>query len=95
MTPGEQVRAWRRRRGLTQAELAAAAGTQQASVSRIEKGTDVPTLPLLERIAEAMCCNVTITLTDRDEHPGRVEGIPGELLLSDRDIRYRLKSNGS
>ncbi|MFE2738199.1 helix-turn-helix domain-containing protein [Streptomyces sp. NPDC059349] len=88
MTPGEQVRAWRRRRGLTQAELAAAAGTQQASVSRIEKGTDVPTLPLLERIAEAMRCNVTITLTDRDE------GISDELLVSDRDIRYRLRSNG-
>jgi hypothetical protein len=38
-----------------------------------------------------MCCNVTITLTDRDEHPRRVEGIPDELLVADRDIRYRLK----
>ncbi|MEU5776343.1 helix-turn-helix transcriptional regulator [Streptomyces venezuelae] len=54
---------WRRQRGMFQAELASAAGTGQAAISRIESGRDVPTLPVLERIATTMGCSLAITFT--------------------------------
>lgn len=93
MTAGEQVRHWRIQRGLTQAELAAAARTQQASISRIEKGTDVPTLPLLERIASAMGCSVNITFTDdRDGRPGAEQPL-GRVPGTEREPLKHLDAN--
>ncbi|MFF1708182.1 helix-turn-helix domain-containing protein [Streptomyces sp. NPDC058252] len=55
------VRSWRRQRGLSQARLAELAGTGQAAISRIESGRDLPTLMLLERIASALDCDLTVT----------------------------------
>lgn len=43
----------RRRRGLTQIELAARAGTSQATMSAYERGLKSPTLKVAERIIEA------------------------------------------
>jgi DNA-binding XRE family transcriptional regulator len=37
--------------GLTQEEVARAAGTSHSAVSRLEKGTHIPQLPTLQRIA--------------------------------------------
>ncbi|MET8690823.1 helix-turn-helix transcriptional regulator [Streptomyces sp. NPDC004732] len=54
---------WRRQCGMSQAELASAAGTGQAAISRIESGHDIPTLPVLERIATALGCSLAITFT--------------------------------
>ncbi|QNS06009.1 helix-turn-helix domain-containing protein [Streptomyces xanthii] len=54
------VRRWRQERGLSQTELAQLIGTGQAAISRIENGRDVPTLPLLTRIATALECRVSI-----------------------------------
>ena len=48
----------RRKAGLSQARLALAAGTQQNSVSRWEKGTHKPTITQAARIATA--CNVDL-----------------------------------
>jgi transcriptional regulator with XRE-family HTH domain len=58
---GQLVRTWRVQRGLSQAHLAQLAGTGQAAISRIESGRDQPTLTLLERIADALDCQLTIT----------------------------------
>jgi len=44
----------RKEAGLTQAELAARAGTAQAVISRIERGTMSPTLDTLTRIAKGL-----------------------------------------
>ncbi|WP_338696941.1 helix-turn-helix transcriptional regulator [Streptomyces sp. Q6] len=55
------VRRWRRERGLSQSRLAELIGTGQAAISRIENGKDVPTLPLLARIAEALGCTVRVS----------------------------------
>jgi len=49
-----QLIALRERRGMTQAELAAAAGLNQADISRIERGTANPTERTLLRIADAL-----------------------------------------
>ncbi|MFE9774971.1 helix-turn-helix domain-containing protein [Streptomyces sp. NPDC005931] len=50
---GRAVRRRREEVGLTQVSLAARAGLTQAAVSRLERGRCMPTLPMLERIAEA------------------------------------------
>lgn len=48
------VRRVRHHAGLTQAELAARIGTDQANVSRLERGGIVPTLGTLEKVAQAV-----------------------------------------
>ena len=53
MTPGELIRAVRRRRGLTQAELAARAGTSQPVVSAYEHGRRDPTFAMLAKLIAA------------------------------------------
>jgi DNA-binding XRE family transcriptional regulator len=40
--------------GLTQEEVAKAAGRSHSAVSRLEKGTHIPQLPTLQRIAAAL-----------------------------------------
>ncbi len=53
MTVATTLRWWRRRRGLTQAELARRARTTQAVISRIESGQRLP-LRTLQRIAAVL-----------------------------------------
>jgi DNA-binding XRE family transcriptional regulator len=40
--------------GLTQEEVARAAGTSHSAISRLEKGTHIPQLPTLQRIAAVL-----------------------------------------
>lgn len=51
---GEAVRHRREELGLTQAELAERAGLKQPAVARFEAGGTMPTIPMLERLAEAL-----------------------------------------
>jgi HTH-type transcriptional regulator / antitoxin HipB len=51
---GEAVRLRREQLGLTQAELAERAGLKQPAVARFEAGGTMPTIPMLERLAEAL-----------------------------------------
>jgi DNA-binding XRE family transcriptional regulator len=44
--------------GFTQEDVARAAGTSHSAVSRLEKGTHIPQLPTLQRIAAALSANV-------------------------------------
>lgn len=50
----EQVRKLRKAKGMTQAQLARAAGILRPNLSRIEAGRHRPTLDILERIATAL-----------------------------------------
>ncbi|MGN9836745.1 helix-turn-helix domain-containing protein [Nonomuraea sp. H19] len=50
----EAARLRREELGLTQAELAERAGLQQPAVARFEAGGTMPTIPMLERLAEAL-----------------------------------------
>lgn len=65
MTPGELVRERREELGWSQAQLAAAAGTGQAVVSRIESGRLNPTVHMLGRLANAMDAELGLTLSPR------------------------------
>jgi DNA-binding XRE family transcriptional regulator len=49
-----RVRERRFELGLTQEEVAKAAGTSHSAVSRLEKGTHIPQLPTLQRIAAVL-----------------------------------------
>lgn len=53
MQPAELLRTVRRRRGLTQAELARAAGTSQPVISAYEAGRRDPTYGTLHRLVAA------------------------------------------
>ncbi len=49
---------WRKYRGLTQKELAEAAGTSQAAIALIEKGKRNPGMETARRIADALNCDL-------------------------------------
>jgi DNA-binding XRE family transcriptional regulator len=55
-----QVIELRERHGLTQAELAARCGVDQADISRIERGSTSPTSRTLQRIAAALDADVRL-----------------------------------
>jgi len=66
---GERLRKVRLAKGLTQSELADRCGTSIAAISHIERGTKVPTLTTLVRLADALQCKVTklIEVFDREK----------------------------
>jgi len=64
---GDQVRAWRTKRGLSQRALAERAGVGYVLVARLELGQTDPRLSTLRRLAEAL--NITVGEL--------VEGAPG------------------
>lgn len=55
---GEQLRAWRAARGLSQRALAEKAGVGSVLVARLELGQTDPRLTTLRRLAEAL--NLTV-----------------------------------
>jgi transcriptional regulator with XRE-family HTH domain len=54
MDAGTLLRQRRRAHGLSQRELAARAGTRQATISRIESGREIPTVDRLDRLLVAL-----------------------------------------
>jgi ribosome-binding protein aMBF1 (putative translation factor) len=57
---GKAVRECRLALGLSQAELAKRAGMTQPALSRLEAGSAVPTIPVLERLARAMDAELVV-----------------------------------
>ncbi|HEV2636869.1 MAG TPA: helix-turn-helix transcriptional regulator [Actinocrinis sp.] len=60
---GKVVRERREELQWTQTELARRAGMRQPAVARFEAGGTVPTIPLLERLADALGLKLTVQLT--------------------------------
>jgi transcriptional regulator with XRE-family HTH domain len=54
MTPGELIRAVRKRHGLSQRRLARRVGTQQSAISRLEADKNSPSVETLELVLNAM-----------------------------------------
>lgn len=59
---GEQVRGMREERGWSQRDLAKLTGMTQPSIARFEAGGTTPTLPILERIANAFDTTLSVEL---------------------------------
>jgi len=57
---GVAVRQMREERGWTQTRLAEAAGMTQSALARFEAGGTVPTIALLERIAQALNSHLVV-----------------------------------
>lgn len=57
---GARIAELRREQGMSQAQLAEAAGLRQSNVSRIEAGKYATTLDILANIAQALGCKVDI-----------------------------------
>jgi transcriptional regulator with XRE-family HTH domain len=67
---GQQILHFRHERGWTQKELAEKAGTKQANISRLENGLLNPSIDMLQRVAEALEVDLTVTLTVPAQHNG-------------------------
>src|SRR6476469_3542155 len=60
-----QVAAQRAARGLSQAELAELTGTTQSAIARLESGRRAPRVDTLLRVANALDCELEVTLRPR------------------------------
>ena len=54
----------RKKKGITQVQLADSSGVTQADISRIEKGTANPSLRTLKRLAEGMGMRLKLEFVD-------------------------------
>ncbi len=61
----DQVAEQRKAHGLSQSELAQLTGTTQSAIARLEAGGRPPRLDTLLRIAEALDCDLTVSLSAR------------------------------
>lgn len=59
---GEQVRGLREERGWSQRDLAKLTGMTQPGIARFEAGGTTPTLPILQRIANAFDITLSVEL---------------------------------
>jgi ribosome-binding protein aMBF1 (putative translation factor) len=57
---GATVRCRREELGITQAELADRAGLLQPAIARFEAGGTMPTIPMLERLADALGMRLSV-----------------------------------
>src|SRR5438552_19169438 len=62
------VEGGRRRAALTQAELAARAGTTQSAIARIESGAVSPSLERLTQLVQAAGFDIDVRLVPFDDH---------------------------
>lgn len=65
-----EVHALRQRRGLSQRRLAELVGTTQSAIARLESGVISPSLPTLDRIANALGAELHVTFTEPDAARG-------------------------
>ena len=67
MSSATLLRQARRRAGLTQAELAIAAGTTQSAIARWERGASHPSVERLQALVEACGLELDLGLTARND----------------------------
>jgi len=53
--------------GLTQAELAKAVNTQQASIARMESGSSLPSLTMIRKVADVLNADIEIHFKRRSQ----------------------------
>ena len=63
---GSIIKEKRRKQKMTQSELAAKSGIQQASISKIESGNSNMTIHQLKRIVDALGLKISIRLEEKE-----------------------------
>jgi len=66
---GQQLRAMRLKRGLSQQTVAERCGSNYPYISELERGLKVPTLTMILRLASALECRVRDLVGVFDTHP--------------------------
>jgi transcriptional regulator with XRE-family HTH domain len=82
------VREARRRAGLTQAQLAARAGTSQPAIARYERGRAMPDIATLDRVVEACGFELRLVLAAPDARRRA-----NEQAALERTVEERLDAN--
>ncbi|HTD02673.1 helix-turn-helix transcriptional regulator [Undibacterium sp.] len=84
---GKNIQACRKRKGLTQNQLAQALEVEVETVSRYERGTVAPSFPQLENICAVLDVTANVLFSDGYDAPNAQDFVIGELLkgLSTRD----------
>jgi uncharacterized protein len=83
------IRHARTNAGLTQADLAARAGTSQPALARYEAGTNLPTLPTLERLLSACGRRLEIQTPPTTQSFSSATSIRGQLGPQAGELRRR------
>lgn len=81
---GNLLRIARARTGMTQRQLAQAAGVPQSTIARIESGARQPSLPMLMRILAAVDLEPRITLAAYDSHDDVLDSTAARLTEAQR-----------
>jgi transcriptional regulator with XRE-family HTH domain len=84
---GNLLRIARARTGMSQRQLAEAAGVAQSTIARIESGARQPSLPLLARILAAADLEPRITLEAYDAHDDLLDAADARLTDAQRAAR--------
>lgn len=63
---GLKISYYRKLKNLEQRELAYIVGISPQYLSRIECGRKIPSIPVLVRIAEKLCIDVALLISDKD-----------------------------
>ena len=63
---GQRVKVFRKKRGLSQGQLAKMSGVKRPNISRLESGTHVPGILLIERLAESLQVKTSDLIVDRN-----------------------------
>jgi hypothetical protein len=82
---GAVIKEARRRAGISQSELARAAGITQSVVSAYECGARQPSLPMLQRLVRAAGNELELGLVGQDRRADSTAGPFGDMLARKRD----------
>ena len=94
MTLGEKINLLRKKKGLSQAELAYAAGyDSRSSIAKIEKGVSDPSQKALSRIADALEVKASDLISDDDPIDKPVKKHQGEPVYLKHD-EVRIMARG-
>lgn len=77
----------RAKTGMSQRELADAAGVAQSTIARIESGSRQPSLPVLAKILAAVDFDMRITLSSYDSHDDTLDESCARLSPAERNRR--------
>lgn len=86
MPVGEDIKFIRQKKGMTQAQLAAAIGTTSQNISQYERGVRNPKIGTLQKIADALGENVTMFIPTQRESPTEYAAL--EPYLTDDQKKY-------
>lgn len=74
---GENIKKAREHNGLTQKELALVISTKQSAISRVENGSELPSLSFLKRIADAFGIQLSRFIEEGQNTTGTAKTVAG------------------